>query len=672
MPTANEAYWKFLTFDGVLLPSTLSFGTREGKGIVTHVSEEGEKRVPTEKVHADAKTILNLDVNVNTNLSSSQNISYIQCNDTSAGTSLDSCLQHEVTGAVPPTLHIETPDISLLNGSSPLNNMSNLGMSLGNDSPNDDVQGDSFLTDWSEDELLNVSVGDVSSADEMENPKNTLRTLKERNSDRPVIAHLNINSISPKFEPLIDMIGGSIDFLLVTETKLDDTFPRGQFEIDGFAKPVRLDRNRNGGGLMVFMRNDLPCHELKSHEFPDGTECTFLEMRIRQSKWLIVVGYNPHKENIQHFLDNVSRELDKYLPNYGNLLMLGDWNSAVNEEHMSNFCNIYALKNLIKGPTCFKSAENPSSIDIILTNKKLSFQNSMTVETGLSDFHKMTVTVMKRFFKKKEPVTIEYRDMKKFDGMKFREDIRSKLESKGDVNVDDFKNIFLNVWDSHAPVKKKVVRGNNAPFMNRTLSKAFMHRAKLRNKYLKSPNENNKMAYKQYRNFCVSLLRKEKKKFYNNMDVSVMKDNKKFWKNVKPLFTGKSKRSTKIMLIEGDEMITNDEKVSEILNNHFIDAVKNLDIENFCNVNPEEIQSGDVSAKIDSILENYKLHPSIVMIKNKVKIDKKFSFEDTNEDMMYEAVKYLNPKKVSDIPVKCLLAQMTSVSATRGGVNPDQ
>ena len=173
--------------------------------------------------------------------------------------------------------------------------------------------------------------------------------------------------------------------------------------------------------------------------------------------------------------------------------MLGDWNSAVKEEHMSNFCDMYGLNNLIKEPTCFKSTENPSSIDIMLTNKKLSFQNSTTVETGLSDFHKMTVTVMKRFFKKKEPVTIEYRDMKKFDGMKFREDIRNKLERKGDVNIDDFKIIFQTVWDSHAPVKKKVVRGNNAPFMNRTLSKAFMHRANLKNKYLKSPTEHNKI-----------------------------------------------------------------------------------------------------------------------------------------------------------------------------------
>ena len=93
-------------------------------------------------------------------------------------------------------------------------------------------------------------------------------------------------------------------------------------------------------------------------------------MRIRQSKWLVVVGYNPHKENIAKFLNGISEELDKSLPKYENLLMLGDWNSTVTEESMKDFCEMYNLENLIKEPTCFKSTENPSSIDIILTNKK--------------------------------------------------------------------------------------------------------------------------------------------------------------------------------------------------------------------------------------------------------------------------------------------------------------
>ena len=103
---------------------------------------------------------------------------------------------------------------------------------------------------------------------------------------------------------------------------------------------------------MFFSRDDLPCHELKSHVLPSDVECIFLEMRIRQSKWLIVGGYNPHKNNISYFLGHVGRELDKYLSKYENLLLLGDWNSAVTEEEMKTFSETtYNLENLIKGPT---------------------------------------------------------------------------------------------------------------------------------------------------------------------------------------------------------------------------------------------------------------------------------------------------------------------------------
>ena len=65
------------------------------------------------------------------------------------------------------------------------------------------------------------------------------------------------------------------------------------------------------------------------------------------------------------------------------------------------FLEIYNLENLVKEPTCFKNADNPSSIDVMLTNRINSFQNPMTIETGLSDYHKMVVIVLKISFKKR-------------------------------------------------------------------------------------------------------------------------------------------------------------------------------------------------------------------------------------------------------------------------------
>ena len=86
---------------------------------------------------------------------------------------------------------------------------------------------------------------------------------------------------------------------------------------------------------------------------------------------------------------------------------------------------------------------NPSSIDVMLTNRKNSFQNSTTIETGLSDFHKMTITVLKTHFKKKEPIVVDYRKYKYFNEQNFRNDLTRQLEilSTEHFGYEDFEQI---------------------------------------------------------------------------------------------------------------------------------------------------------------------------------------------------------------------------------------
>ena len=132
-------------------------------------------------------------------------------------------------------------------------------------------------------------------------PKSTLGLLKANNADRPIIGHLNINFLEPKFDQLKSLVKDNVDILMISETKLDDTFPNGQFLIEGYSEPIRLDRNCHGGGIMFFARDDLPCHEIKSHNPPSDIEGIFLEVTIRKSKWLIFGGYNPHKDKISYF-----------------------------------------------------------------------------------------------------------------------------------------------------------------------------------------------------------------------------------------------------------------------------------------------------------------------------------------------------------------------------------
>ena len=144
---------------------------------------------------------------------------------------------------------------------------------------------------------------------------------------------------------------GNIDILIITETKLDKTFPEAQFHIDGYAPPFRMDRNKNGGGVIIYVREDIPARELVEHPSPKNFEGTFFEINLKNRKWLVFGGYNPDKHNINQFVAQVGPTLDFYMAKYENFLLLGDFNSEMSETAMIDFCETYNLCNLIKEPT---------------------------------------------------------------------------------------------------------------------------------------------------------------------------------------------------------------------------------------------------------------------------------------------------------------------------------
>ena len=200
-----------------------------------------------------------------------------------------------------------------------------------------------------------------------------------------------------------------------------------------------------------------------------------------------------------------------------------------------------------------------------------------------------------------------------------------------------------------------MVRGNNAPFMSKVLSKALMHRSKLKNQYNKTPNEKNKSLYRKQRNFCVNLLRKEERKHYNNLDLKIFEDNKKFWKSVKPLFSNKQNAlQNNIIIVEKDTITSEDSEVAEKLNNFFIEAVESLEIEGFA----PDFDDGIQPTNIDEIINKYARHPSILKIKGNIQVEEKFIFNNISPNDFKQNICKLDPKKASienDIPTKILI-----------------
>ena len=252
-------------------------------------------------------------------------------------------------------------------------------------------------------------------------------------------------------------MSANLDILIVAESKLDSSFPLKQFSMDGYYPLSRADSTGNWGGVIIYVRDDIPCILLKAHPSPSNFEGILLEINLNKSKWLRFGGYNPKLENTGNFVKALGLVLYFYMSKHDNFLLLGDFNSEMNDNVMREFSDTYNLKNLITNPKCFKNPSKPDLIDLILTNRHRNVLNSKVIETGLSDHHKLTITVMSAHFKKQTPLAISYRDYTNYDHSLFRYELIGNINNlnRGQIDCETFESVTVATLNRHAPLKKK-------------------------------------------------------------------------------------------------------------------------------------------------------------------------------------------------------------------------
>ena len=291
-------------------------------------------------------------------------------------------------------------------------------------------------------------------------------------------------------------------------------------------------------------------------------------------------SYNRNNNNIESHLNCLSKSVDSLLWKYENIFLLGDFNSCMDDSPMIGFCETYKLRNLVKHTNCFENLENPSCIDFLLTSKPLSFQTTTAIETGLSDFHKIIVAVMKMHFPKMKPRVIRYQKYKIINNDAFINTLRKELTKqkkfemrKGLTHSQKFVHMFL----INTPLKiKRYLRSNHKPFMNNEISKAIMTKTRLRNRFLKNRSNRNR-SISQAKKLCVSL----KKYYFSKLNEKQITDNKRFWITVKPFLLKKVQSSEKINLTEENNSLVADcTKIAKEVNSFFSSVVRNLNIPN--------------------------------------------------------------------------------------------
>ena len=133
----------------------------------------------------------------------------------------------------------------------------------------------------------------------------------------------------------------------------------------------RSDQNANGGGILIYVRDDIPCKLIPMHN--SLIEGFFIELKLRKKeemklrkKWLLCCSYNPHRRFISNQLIGFGKNLDLLLTNY-DIFLLSDFNAEVENNFLYEFFDLYGMNSLIRVPTCYKNPANPRHTDLMLT-----------------------------------------------------------------------------------------------------------------------------------------------------------------------------------------------------------------------------------------------------------------------------------------------------------------
>ena len=268
---------------------------------------------------------------------------------------------------------------------------------------------------------------------------------------------------------------------------------------------------------------------------------------------------------------------------------------------------------------------------------------------------------MKSYISCLKPKNIHYRSYKNFNEENFLSDVKeadfSFKTSNPDENYSVLPNVFSNVLNIHAPLKEKILRGNDAPFMKKELRKVIYSRSRLRNRYVKNPTKENETPYKKQRNKCVSLRRKSITQHFSKITSKGIMTNKQFWKTMKPFLTNKGCfENNGIILQDIEKMITNDRILAKRFNEHY----KNI-VERSSGFKPSKM-SFSAESRINnhflkSIANQYKNHPSIVNVRknalNNTHVGiSSFSTEEVTPDKVNSIMKSLDANNVAGT-VKC-------------------
>ena len=402
--------------------------------------------------------------------------------------------------------------------------------------------------------------------------------------------HLNVRSLVPKLDQIKNFANSANAAVLsLSETWLDESVHDNEVRIDGYVIE-RRDRNREGGGVCIYIRENLAFTRRPDVE-SDDLEFLAVDLLLPKTKPILIgTCYRPPKDK-----DYFSK-LEKNILNSPTYMqqesyILGDFNTNVEGKYSSlnkalnGFMNLFNFKQLINEPTRV-TVTSSSTIDLILSSDPDRVTQSGVVNIGMSDHNAIFCSrKINKGFKLNKHNTCKIRSMKDFDQDVFVDKLRNVnwFDVLNCENVDmawsKFKKLFIDVIDTVAPVKEVRLKYKSEDWFTGELVELIHERDKALMKFRKCKDNEMYNIYKNLRNKVQYEIRKAKKNYVKN----VVKENqscaKKLWKTIKNLgVPSKTKSACNIGLKDeiSGEIVFDNEVVASKFNMFFSNIASKL------------------------------------------------------------------------------------------------
>jgi exonuclease III len=417
---------------------------------------------------------------------------------------------------------------------------------------------------------IQIAPAKVSSENESPNTKDCLKTIiksvskptKNNNLKEMIkrtyktgdisIGHLNVRSLIPKIEELRVLLADiKLDILCISESYLDDTVLNSEVKVDGY-QLVRNDRNRNGGGVLIYLRDSIAFKD-RSDLSDKNVECRWIEIQeVKENPILIGCFYRPPSANLDYF-NNMVNNIERASAENKEVVILGDFNhdyvldETLHKNPMKYIEDLFVLTQLVTDKTRVTPTSS-TTIDLILTSMPELHCFTGVHKITLSD-HYLCYTIFKRGGKDKKEINhkyITYRDYKNFNEESFVTDIRNSNKLKAILNINDvntawlqLKEEMIKISDKHAPIKKIRVKQRNNPWVTPEIVKQMYYRDSLHRKATNNKNVDLWNQYKSVRNQITREIKVNRKGYYDNIIDEHKTNPRKFWQKLTKIVPGK-------------------------------------------------------------------------------------------------------------------------------------